>query len=363
MTVSREKRNITHYCLCCFFWFWFVILFSYVTADLETYCTTNDSCSIDCTNVLECTDRRIYINQGINYFELLVGTVSGYGTEIYVGYEILYPNTTNSINSSESIDILVNVSSTYSVGYSMMSSQVKYYNENTTFPINLLMNCETQQSCNGSSFDLDSYSNVTLLCNGDYTCRFLEFNGQSDTFSYGFIDNLTMICNGNNSCSGSIFNSSNMIVDKVTVECNGAGSCDGLSLAAIEMNIICNENVTCNNMIMEGLASDMVDDFSADYGYDSDTISAGLNFECAGIGSCSGIEVYNVDLLSFVTMNCNGENTCNDVLIQSVSISETTNTVIDYQFNNHSVEINCNGDSTCHRLSVYCPFWSPNKGI
>ena len=346
----------------------------------ETYCDYNSSkngvCTVNCSSEFMCTDRNIFIDPTIITSVVVpVGQLSGYGTYFSIGYNYTFYNDSVNLTSPyydewdnfvDSLNLVINVSSALGIGYSMSDMVLQFIDDDVVLPINLEIYCETEESCIDSTFELDAMSNITLICNGNNSCNTLGFHQKNDSSTsssiYEMLNSVNIICTGNNSC-GNISISTWMerfIAINSYVSCSGSNSCSNLVIRSLNFEINCSGDFSCDKIEITSVSDGRI---PPQY----EGLSTGKfigNLACHGTSSCTNAQIVEVDAMWKISIDCTGDNSCDDVFAQSVAINNFTNEVTRTyisQRSNQSLSLNCSGISSCDDFIVYCPFQMSTK--
>ena len=375
-----------HFCKCFFrFCFWHV--YNCInTGGQVTHCNTTD-CIVDCSDKLSCTDRYIMVDVTIRHnetvfnpvtVELLLGTFSGYGTTTVINIDLsAIGNDNDSMTrlTLPQIDLLINASSIFGTGYAMKgytllssinkaSDNNKNNNNNHSLniPINLVLNCDTENSCHDSVFELDNNNNVTIMCNGYNSCSDLALYPTKGSPSdirdnwddWTVINNANIICNGDSSCENIQFSVQGMVILNANFRCDGVNSCAELSFRALNFDVYCNNEDTCSMLGLYGI------------GTVQPVLDLGLmigSVHCNGESSCNEAVIQEYETLFQVNVQCNGASSCYDLRLISLDVDDTSNTTIinSYFYTNQTLNLNCDGYQACVEMQIFCPIYVPSK--
>ena len=361
-------------------------MFHIIGANLFEYCggnndnnenmnqTARSPCSINCTNVLTCTDRDIFVDPySIKQVDLNTGSLSGYGLTIQLEYNYSYNyNTINTNNTTsttattaqlaEFIDINIHALNKDGNGFSAGDMLLYYFDKSVTIPANINFNCETQGSCLDGTFELYAGSNISMICQGNNTCSgtqftttLFDYTNVSKLGNWTLIDTVDLICSGENSCQAILFNVTSMIVGNLTVSCIGNNSCAGMELRSLRFDISCIGENSCESALFHGANTEILSAYQNQTGI----------VDCGGTQSCTNVAMINMQSHSLVDIACNGDYSCNDIIFHQ----NTNNTIVDNQeyfalIVNYKqiMKIDCTGSESCHNMTVFCPIIVPDKG-
>ena len=393
-------------------------MFHIIGANLVEYCDSEKNeqnetvgCLVNCSDLFICTDRNIMVNPyDINEIELFIGTLSGYGLTIQLGYnssstvvtssdDDYLSNTTNSNSTStdtpttttttitttttvlelpDLIDININVLADDGNGFSACDMMLNYFDKSVTVPVNMNLNCQTKESCLDGIFQVYGGSNISMICYGNDTCSGTKFTSTGFDYTkiintttsielgdWTLIDNVDLVCIGENSCQTIIFDIESTIVRNLKLVCLGNNSCAGMQLRSLDFDISCIGENSCESALFYGADAELLSTTNNE-NYENQT----GKLVCNGTRSCQTATVLNIQSHSYVEIICSGNYSCNDILIQTLMIDEyedtNENIIIDIERYSWIIEqivkIDCIGMESCYDMTVFCPMIVPDKG-
>ena len=303
-----------------------------------------------------CTDRNVTIDPTITIACTLVfGTLSGHGTNININNG---SNDTFSEATVDNIEIIFNVSNNVGHGLSLIGNSLVYNDKNVTTPLNVFIYCSTRESCQGSNFEFEDWSNITLYCNEENNCKELIFKGR-DPANWTIINHLYIDCDGLFSCQDLDFSMEQLIILNCNIECRGVQSCKSLQLRTSQFNVTCFGNQSCQSLQIVGITTSS-DEYLDDLVGRHSALNG--NLSCSGVDSCDDGVLSEFETNAIVYVNCDGNKSCSGMSIEFLE-TNSMNELSKWTFKNQSVEVNCNGFNSCEDLEIFCPLNIPSAGL